>query len=230
MARPKPTKNLSVVIPAAGIGRRMKSYGPKPLIDLDGRRTVLSRQLEIITRVYPLADIVVVVGYEAETVIRTIPDGIKVVENELFADTNVVRSIGMGLRVVAHRNVLVVYGDLVFSAETISNVTRSGSAVVIDTQGQFREDEVGVNIVDGRATHFGYGITTKWAQIAYLTGRELEIFSRAAWNVDFRRLMGFEILNTVVDAGGKLKVIEPRGMRIVEIDSSKDIERAKKIQ
>jgi hypothetical protein len=33
----------------------------------------------------------------------------------------------------------------------------------------------------------------------------------------------FEILNKMLDRGGELKTIEPEGMKIAEIDSSKDI-------
>ena len=36
----KPTECISVIIPAAGMGRRMKSYGPKPLIKI-GNSTII---------------------------------------------------------------------------------------------------------------------------------------------------------------------------------------------
>ena len=35
---------ITVIIAAAGAGRRMKSYGPKPLLNIKGK-TILSRQL-----------------------------------------------------------------------------------------------------------------------------------------------------------------------------------------
>ncbi len=222
-------RDLSIIIPAAGMGRRMKSYGPKPLIELDNRQTVLSRQLRILRMNYPTADIVAVLGFESERIIKTLPQGIKVVENECFGETNVVRSIGMGLRVASHQNVLVVYGDLVFNQPTIENITQSGSVVVVDTHDRFGEDEVGCNILDGRVTSFSYGLETKWAQIAYLTGRELDLFKKSAWHADHRRWFGYEALNAVVEGGGRLRAVEPKGMQVIEIDSSKDIEKARSI-
>jgi choline kinase len=225
------TRDLSIIIPAAGIGRRMKSYGPKPLIELSGFETVLSRQLRILRETFPKADIVVVVGYEAERIIRTLPLGmrLKVVENERYDETNVLRSIGMGLRAINHTNVMVIYGDLVFNSEAVTWATSNGSSLLVDTKGQIDEEEVGTTVVDGRVTNLSYGLDTKWSQIMYLTGRELDLFKRMAWNSDRRMWFGYEALNMVVDNGGNLRAIEPRGVRVAEIDSSKDIERARAI-
>lgn len=229
MARRRNSRDLSIVIPAAGMGRRMKSYGPKPLIELPGRETVIGRQLRILRSSFPRADVVVVVGYEAERVIKSLPSGIKVVENEFHAETNVVRSIGMGLRVASHNNVLLAYGDLVFNQDAIGWACSDGSSVLVDSRGQIGEDEVGVAIVKGRVTNLSYGLPIKWAQIAYLTGRELELFKRVAWDPERKRHFGFEALNAVIDAGGRIGAIEPRGMRIAEIDSSRDIESARRV-
>jgi choline kinase len=209
----------------------MKSYGPKPLIELSGYETVLGRQLRVLRTAFPKADIVVVVGYEADRVIRTLPLGmrLKVVENERHDETNVLRSIGMGLRVVNTTNVLVVYGDLVFNSDAVAWASSNGSSLLVDTKGQIGEEEVGATVVDGRVTNMSYGLDTKWSQIMYLTGRELDLFKRMAWNNDKRVWFGYEALNMVIDNGGHLRAIEPRGVRVAEIDSSKDIERARSI-
>lgn len=238
MARPRNRPhNLSIIIPAAGAGRRMKSHGPKPLIELPasgspgrGHETVIGRQIRVLREVFPGAEIVVVVGHEAERVIRSLPAGVKVVENELYADTNVIRSVGMGLRVASHGSVLVVYGDLVFNAQAVGWASRCGSAVLADSRGLIDRDEVGLTAVDGKVTHFSYGLLTKWAQVAYLTGRELEIFRKIAWNTDRRRSLGFEALNELIEGGGHLRVAEPAGMWIAEIDCTKDIEKVRSHQ
>ena len=38
--------NISIIIPAAGVGRRMKSYGPKPLIKV-GNSTIIKNQINL---------------------------------------------------------------------------------------------------------------------------------------------------------------------------------------
>lgn len=221
-------RELSIIIPAAGMGRRMKSYGPKPLIELNEKHTVISRQQYILQREFPTAEIIVVVGYEADSVIRGLRPGVKPVENEMFETTNVVRSIGMGLRIANHKKVLIVYGDLVFNSAAI-RIIGGQSVAVVDSRKQIGDDEVGVTVVDGRITQFAYDLETKWAQIVYLTGRELEIFKGIVWNRDNSRWFGFEALNKVVGGGGSIRAIEPKNMKVAEIDTSKDIENARQI-
>lgn len=222
-------KELSIIIPAAGMGRRMKSYGPKPLIELDGRQTVIGRQINILQREYPLAEIIAVLGHEADAVMQHLKGGVKPVENENFETSNVLRSIGMGLRIASHKNVMIVYGDLVFNPTAI-RVGADYSLAVVDSHNQLDEEEVGVTVVDGRITQFAYDLDTKWAQIVCLTGRELELFKREAWNREHSRWFGFEGLNAVIEKGGNIRAVEPKGMKLVEIDTSKDIEKARLIQ
>jgi 2-C-methyl-D-erythritol 4-phosphate cytidylyltransferase len=45
--RPSNREKYSIIIPAAGLGRRMKTYGPKSLTPI-GNETILSKQLKII--------------------------------------------------------------------------------------------------------------------------------------------------------------------------------------
>ena len=102
-AKPEPIqrndyKNLSVIIPAAGMGRRMKSYGAKCLISLNGS-TVLERQIKIIWRVYPEAEITIVTGFQADLVSERIRKKypVRIIRNTDYEDNNVSRSIFLGL-------------------------------------------------------------------------------------------------------------------------------------
>jgi choline kinase len=223
-------KELTIIIPAAGLGRRMKSYGPKSIIYLNQNQTLIGRQLSILKDIFPSADIIVVLGFEAEKVYKMLPRNVRVVENEHYDSTNVARSLFLGINASKHSNTLIVYGDLVFNEQTFRGLPLdSGSFVIIDNKNQIREYEVGLTVVDGHATQFSYGLPTKWAQIAYLSGKDLDNFYNSAADIDHKKYYGFEILNNVIERGSKLSVIEPEGMKIYEIDSSKDIEEAKKI-
>jgi choline kinase len=219
---------LSIIIPAAGMGRRMKSYGPKPLIELSERYTVIGRQQSILQKEYPSAEIIVVVGHESDKVMNHLGPNVKPIENENFETTNVVRSIAMGLRIASHPCVLIVYGDLVFNPAAI-RIAGGQSVALVDSNKQIGEEEVGLTIVDGRITHFAYGLETKWAQIVCLTGRELGMFRTIVKNRDNGRWFGFEALNAVIGKGGSIRAVEPKNTRIAEIDTSKDIEIARRI-
>ncbi len=43
-------EKYSIIIPAAGMGKRMKSFGPKPLIKLTPSLNILDNQLNIINK------------------------------------------------------------------------------------------------------------------------------------------------------------------------------------
>ncbi len=189
---------------------------------------MLSRQLTILKKRFPEADIVVVVGFQSEKVVKAIPPGIRIVENECYELTNVARSVEMGLRASSCRSALVVYGDLVFSPSFFDSLGDK-SAVLVDTRGQFRDFEVGCNVVDGVVTHFSYGLDTKWAQVVLLTGRELSLFRRLAASKERRKHFGFEVLNEILEHNAELVAVEHPGTKVVEIDTSKDIEAARKI-
>ena len=91
--KPSGYSELSVIIPAAGMGRRMKSYGPKGLISLNGP-SVLERQLKIVWKIYPKADITIVAGFQADLISERIRKKypVRIVRNVEYETTNVARS------------------------------------------------------------------------------------------------------------------------------------------
>ena len=116
-------KEISVVIPVAGMGHRMKSYGPKCLLPANQKESILEKTIRNIKREYPNSDIIVVAGFESEKIIRKMPHFVRVVENQNYQETNVVESIRIGI--------LIIF--LLFSAKEIplsrgsitSNIIRS---------------------------------------------------------------------------------------------------------
>lgn len=218
--------NLSIIIPSAGLSRRMKSYGPKSLINLGGGNIVLTRQLNIIRYFYPLAEIILVLGFQAEKVYKIIPSDVRVIENRLFESTNVAYSIQLGIDYATYNNILVIYGDLAFN-ENALNFPLISSCVITDKNNYMKDAEVGVTVIDNVAQHFCYGLNDKWAQIMYLTGRELELYKKNATKNQSRRYYGYEILNMILVSGGEFLSYSPPGMKIMDIDNANDIATAK---
>ena len=216
-------KNVSVIIPAAGMGSRMKRYGPKCLFPTSKGSTILSKIIKNIKKVYPYCEIIAAVGFDADKVIESVPREIRIVENQLYDTTNMVESIRLSLNNAVHNDVIIVNGDLIFNVFTLQNLTKYGSCVVVDSQDRFNRDEVGVTVVENMAVNFAYGLPVKWAQIIYLTGRELSIFRKICNDRENNKMHTFEILNKVIESGGTLIADEPKGMQIKEIDSLKDL-------
>ena len=222
-------KPIGVIIPAAGMGRRMKSYGPKPLIRI-GNSTIIKNQIHLIYTYINNPLIVLVCGFKADSLMNQTPPSILKIENERYEETNVVRSIGMALRVIdVCSKIIIIYGDLVFNSATLKNLKFHESSLIVTTTGM-GNDEVGCVIDEyGKISNLMYDLPIKWSQIGIFMGKELKLLKQLAWEEKNQTKFGFEIINQIIEQGGSFKCIQNKNIKIVDIDSSKDIQRAKEI-
>ena len=214
---------ITVVIPVAGMGHRMKSYGPKCLLQANQKETILEKTISNIKREYPNSDIIVVVGFESNKVINSLPHYVRIVENPNFEETSIVESIRLGINASANKNLLLVYGDLIFNVYSIRNIEKNGTCVITDSKSRFKDDEVGVTIVQEKVTMFAYGLEKKWSQIGYFEGEAFDMLKKLCSDKKKSRLYPFEIFNMMIETGVNISAIEPKGMIIKEIDSLKDL-------
>ena len=101
-------KDLSVIILAAGQGKRMKSHIPKVLHKVCGR-TMLSYILGLISSCN-LKDIIVVVGYKEGLIKNLLSNDIKIIkQKKLLGTASAVKS---AKKSASYRNnILIIYGD-----------------------------------------------------------------------------------------------------------------------
>jgi choline kinase len=225
----KKDTNITVIIPSAGEGRRMKSYGPKSLIDLR-KENILQRQIRIINKVLDNVSFIIVAGFDCDKLMDSCPDYFLKLENESYDITNVSRSIALALRAVKTERVLIVYGDLVFNELALSRMDYSTPCTSASND-KSRPHEVGCIVGDnGNMVSMMYDLETKWNQILYLEGNELRLFKKICQERKNKKLFGFEILNKVIDCGGKIKCIVDDSIEVVDIDTSKDLLKANNIK
>lgn len=207
----------------------MKSYGPKSLIGLT-RESVLQRQVRIINKVLDNVSFIVIAGFDCDKLMDSCPDYFLKLENESYEITNVSRSIALALRAVKTERVLIVYGDLVFNELALSRMDYSTSCTSASND-EHRQHEVGCIVgANGNMVNMMYDLETKWNQILYLEGNELSLFKKICQERKNKKLFGFEILNKVIDCGGKIKCIVDDSIEVVDIDTSKDLLRANNIK
>lgn len=214
-------KTIDVIIPAAGFGRRMKCYGPKALIQIDSHNTIISRQLNLIQQFFNINNIILVCGFKATKLMDATPDSIMKIENENFENTNVVRSLGMGLRLV-QKDVLIVYGDLVFNESCLKHVDLTKSCMLTG-QHLMTKNEVGCVVTQGLVQNMMYGLDDKWGQIAFFTGYELKLLKKMCWSPRNYRLFGFEVINKIINSGGNMHSYSPEDAKVFDIDTIKDL-------
>lgn len=212
---------FSVIILCGNMGYRMKSYGPKSLLTFPDGTLVIERLLETVELHFPNSEIVVGTGFEADRVISRLPNGVHVVENQLYETTNDVEELRLCLNATTRENIIIINGDLIFNNVTLDKLTKKGSSVVVSNT-NMSDAEIGVTIVDDKVTIFAYDLPTKWCNIVYVTGKELDLLRKVIKNRDRNKWFIFEALNMVIESGGSFTTSQPKHMDITKIDKLKD--------
>ena len=220
--------NPDVILLAAGLNTRFKSSTPKALTSL-GEETVLGRQLRLVREVFEASQVIVVGGHEQEKLRRRLPGDAQFVLNERFEETNVAHSAVCGLDASLTSSVVMILGDLVFNRAALSGLNRLESAVLVDAQPNSRPQEVGLTVVDDEVTQFAYGLPLKFGGIFSLVGTEKKAFVDVASRTGGDRRFLFEVLNTVLNEGGRFQAYAPSGLKLAEIDHPRDVEPARKM-
>jgi choline kinase len=227
--QPDGEATLGIIIPCAGYSEKMKRYGPKSAIHITDTQTIIGRQLQIFHALFPYADVSVVLGYELYKVRDSIKHDVRFVENEAYAETNVVRSICLALRSLKTKSLLISYGDLVFNAESLKGLVGDISKMVIDSSPNSNSNEAGCNIVEDRVVSMAYGLNNHWSQIVYLAPRETEILRQLMFDKSNNMYIGLEMINYIIDNGGIIGIHENKKGRIVEVDSQSDLKEIRNI-
>lgn len=223
-------RKVSFIIPAAGMGNRMKSYGPKCLIEIKNDTTIIENQLRLIHKYFYDPQIIIVTGFESAKVEKRLENKrVQLIYNDEWESSNVGHSASIAIKEVKHKNVIFMNGDLVFNAWTLKVPFGLYSMLLVDDSGFMKEEEVGCLTNDKEAINLMYDIDSKWAQIAYFTGEELEILKSVLDDDRTDRCFMFEVINCVMQLGGSFMAHTPKRMKVTDIDSSKDLKKIDKV-
>jgi choline kinase len=190
---------LDIIIPAAGIGTRIKNKC-KSLIEINGE-SLINRQIRLLKDFYEKPRIILVLGYQAEEIQNQLVDDVEIAHNYAYEHNNVACSICVGLR-RSKKKCLIVYGDLVFDKRMLESVPISSFSCLLFHKSESRINEVGINSVDGKVSRLGYGLDNQWAQVAFLNKQEKAICLELLRTPYRRNYFGYELINEVVDMGG----------------------------
>ncbi|MHA2218362.1 MAG: NTP transferase domain-containing protein [Candidatus Hodarchaeales archaeon] len=216
---------IHVIIPSAGIGRRMKSYGCKSLLNIKNEK-LLDIQIKNIANAIPSYEIILITGFDSERLMSQSPQDIIKIENEKYYENNVVRSISIGLRATKENDhILIIFGDVLLNEETLAKIDYQQSSIIISPY--MSDNEVGCNINNkGNLEYMMFDLPNKWGHIIYLTSKELDLFKKNVWSKYKDKKFCFEIINDIVTQGGKFKCIIDDDIRVMDIDTSKDLQKA----
>tara|TARA_R110000824_G_scaffold9932_18_gene44182 strand:+ start:427 stop:1137 length:711 start_codon:yes stop_codon:yes gene_type:complete len=217
-------EDVAIAILSAGNGSRIRSYEPRSLLKI-GNEFLIDCQIKIIQQCFHDPEIINVVGCHAKKVIKKTGGKVRIVENQLHEFSNASESLRLAFNNTTKNNILFMHGDLYFNENTLKNLDYSKSFIIIDTKSQMKDNEVGVTISGSNASIMSYGLPVKWGQIAYVTGKEYKILKNIfnKYETHDKKKLSFELINMIINTGGKFICHEPDRMSILEIDRIKDI-------
>jgi len=211
------------------MGKRMKTYGPKALLTYRKDITILDYTLHTIYEVYPHADIILILGFESHKFwpYKYKYPSIRFIYNPNYDTTNTLYGVQIGLHASVGQRVVVLHGDLLFSIEAIDGLAQHGSSITVcDTM---NKENVGIVSQNNIATNIAYGLENKWGQITYFTNKEYQLLLQLLQtDPEFQRLFLYEGIKYIITKGGKFLIHNPLGIQIYDIDSRKDLTRAKR--
>lgn len=212
-------QTYDIIIPAAGYASRMKDMGCKPLLYIKNKKLV-DYQLKIINNLFRKKNIIFVSGFESDKIMNYLDQKVINIENDKYLTTNVTKSISIGLRASVSNSIIVIYGDLFFTKNALNFPYKNQSFVVLSKT--ISSNEVGCIINNGTLENIFYDLPNKWGQIIYFTGKELILLKKIVHKKENEKKYGYEIINEIIDMGGKFKVVEPDAY-IQDIDTLKDL-------
>ena len=93
--------SISVAILAAGCGSKIKSYEPRSLLKINSK-SLIEHQLSTINNYFKDVEIITVVGCHANKVIKKIKNSTRVVENQIYNETNSSESLRLAFNNAFH--------------------------------------------------------------------------------------------------------------------------------
>tara|TARA_R110001599_G_scaffold154901_3_gene340566 strand:+ start:433 stop:1131 length:699 start_codon:yes stop_codon:yes gene_type:complete len=209
---------------SAGVGNKIKSYEPRSLLKISGK-SIVDTQIETVSGFFEHPEIIVVVGCHANKVIKKIRGKARIVENQIHNDSNSAESLRLAFNNSTADSFMFCHGDVVFNDQTL-DVSYDKSFVITNSDGMIKDQEIGITKVNKKLSIMSYGLPCKWCQMAFFTGREKKILKNVfnSFDADKRKWLSFEIINKVVEAGGRFECYEPKKMRVLEVDRIKDIQ------
>ena len=123
-------KNISVVILSAGAGLRIRSNEPRSLIKIKDK-TLINHQIEAVCNSFKACEVIGVFGIHIDKIIKKVDSRIRVVENQLYEDTNNSESMRLGLNNSLFENVIFIHGDIYFDSTLLKDANYNKSFLVL---------------------------------------------------------------------------------------------------
>ena len=216
-------KFMTIILLYDQYTRRMKAHGPTSLIPIKNSK-LLDYHLKYISDVFPKNEIVICTGFNADKVEKYVrlnyaDKNIRIVENQIFEDTNSCESLRLCLNNINNNNILIINGGVFFYKDAISKIDTKKSCVLVEKNNLTLD--IGINENKELLEHMDVGLDSKWTEIIFLNNRKvIEHLRKVLSETNFKKKFIFEAINRLLQANSKITCIENK-KHSVKLDNMK---------
>ena len=235
---------MKTIILSAGTGSRLKHDKPKSLIDLDGRKLIEVQLNQLFLAGIKKEDINLVIGYKEELF-----EGYKYKKfiNNEYRNTHQIFSICCASSLLNEKEILVVYGDVLFEKHLIDQLIRTEGNFIVPSYADFKKlwttrgdyefddletfksDENGKILEIGNKVKDIKSVEGQFMGVMYFRNYEFKNFLEFVENFknekskkEFMELQTTTFLNYLIKQGIEIKSIDYDGY-FMELDSENDL-------
>jgi choline kinase len=216
---------MKAIILAAGIGKRLGGLIPKPLASLFDGKTIMDFQVERLSQMVGIKNIIVVVGYKKEIIMGKVPR-LSFVCNDAFAQTNTSKSLLLALRKVDD-DVIWLNGDVYFDAEVLKLLLNTDFSCCLVDRKKCGPEEVKYNLNEINFIH-NISKTVREAQgeclgVNVILKRDLDVFRNELERVNSQDYFEKALENLTVSKRIHLKPVDIWTLYCNEVDFEEDL-------
>lgn len=209
----KSTDLISIVLLCDSPGYRMKSYGPTPLISINGKK-LIDLQIEIINKTFNNNEIIVCAGFEIDRIVKYIKSkhrnsNIRIVENQLYNNSNSCEALRISINNTFNDKILICDGSLLINYKCLSLIDTNSCCALIEKTPS-NNLEIGVNVDENNSVqHFSYGAHSIWSEIFFMNNENIiDECRKIIQSIDYKNKFIFEAINELIINKHKIKAIQ----------------------
>lgn len=229
----KQTDFVSVVLFSENHGYRMKSYGPIPLIQIEGK-SLIEKQIDSIKSIFTNFEIILCSGFETEKTVNFIRDhcgnvNIRVVENQVHYNSNCCESARLCINNTMNNKILFCGGGVLLTSECLSLIDLNTSSIIYQNQHDDSNFEVGVVHNNNQLEGLSIGVKNQyWTELLYLADKKtIKLLYSILSNPEYKNRFIFEAINELPNKQ-HITVKKNKRLPIIKVNSIKILKRIAK--
>lgn len=182
-------KNTFILLAA----NKMKIRGQKDsvsLLPLGRNECLIDKQVNIIYRNYPHAEIFLATGFDSQKVINYVTSKykkVRIVENLDYKNTSSLYTLRSAINLTLESNVHIIHADRLFNSRAI--IPRNQAKSYVYTHMSNKSNYfMGLCYQNKKLTNMSYGLPSVWSEIVYITKKDYEPFKSLINSIHEKRI------------------------------------------